>query len=128
MALSIELCFIYVDFNYFYIIYRTHIYFYVYGGTMKKTISNVEFRRSFGEVLDHVSTTKKPICITQHGIPWVVLRHPVDLQTECAEFEPALSVRLKLSAHINAVHYQRKPLVITRRSTAIACICPVANE
>jgi PHD/YefM family antitoxin component YafN of YafNO toxin-antitoxin module len=94
---------------------------------MKKTISNVEFRRSFGEVLDHVRKTKNPICITQHGVPWVMLRHPHDLQADAPDFEPALNVRLKLSEHINAVHYQQKPLVITRRSTAVACICPVEN-
>lgn len=98
------------------------------GGIMTKTISNVEFRRSFGEVLDHVRRTKKPVCVTQHGVPWVVLRHPLDLKTDQADIEPALNVRLKLSEHINAVHYQQKPLVITRRSTAIACICPVQPE
>jgi PHD/YefM family antitoxin component YafN of YafNO toxin-antitoxin module len=95
---------------------------------MKKTISNVEFRRSFGEVLDHVRKTRKPICITQHGVPWVMLRHPVDLDQGTANHEPALNVRLNLSAHINAVHYQLKPLVITRRSAAVACICPVKPE
>jgi hypothetical protein len=26
------------------------------------------------------------------------------------------------------VHYQLKPLVITRRSAAVACICPVKPE
>jgi PHD/YefM family antitoxin component YafN of YafNO toxin-antitoxin module len=95
---------------------------------MKKIISNVEFRRSFGEILDHVKKTKKPVCITQHGVPWVVLKHPLDLKNAATDYEPALNVRQKLSAHINAVHYQQKPLVITRRSTAVACICPVINE
>lgn len=95
---------------------------------MKKTISNVEFRRSFGEVLDHVRTTRKPVCITQHGLPWVVIKHPVDLNTDAVDSEPALNVRLKLSAHLNTVHYQKKPLVITRRNTAVACICPILAE
>jgi len=93
-----------------------------------KTISNLEFRRSFGEVLDQVRKTRRPICITQHGVPWVMLRHPRDLDTTVPDCEPALNVRLKLSAHLNSVHYQGKPLLITRRSAAVACLCPVESE
>jgi len=91
---------------------------------MNKTISNVEFRRSFGEILDQVRTTRQPICITQHGVPWVILRHPSEILPEGADHERALDVRYKLSEYINTVHYQRRSLVITRRNKRVACLCP----
>jgi len=91
---------------------------------MKQTISNVEFRRSFGEFLDQVRTTKKPICITQHGVPWVILRHPGAVVPEDADHERALDVRYRLSEYINSVHYQQRSLVITRRNKRVACLCP----
>lgn len=103
-------------------------FFHMKEGIVQKTISNLEFRRSFGEFLDQVRKTKRPICITQHGVPWVMLKHPRDLDSDAPESEPALHVRLKLSAHLNSVHYQHKSLVITRRSTAVACLCPVESE
>jgi prevent-host-death family protein len=92
---------------------------------MLKTITNREFRRSFGETLDQVKNTRKSICITQHGVPWVMLKPPGDVDEEGAAEEKALSVRLNLSDYLNIVHYQRNSLVITRRRHAVACLCPL---
>ena len=91
---------------------------------MPKSITNVEFRKAFGEILDTVHRSKKPITITQHGVPWVVLRHPKSVDTHDADMESALYVRIRLSEYLNSVHYQNKPLVITRRNQQMACVCP----
>lgn len=95
---------------------------------MKRTITIVEFRQAFGEVLDLVLSAKQPICITRHGEPWVLLKSPSAVKkhqlSDCAQ-KPALNVRQNLAEHMNSVHYQQRTLMITRRNTAIAYLCPI---
>lgn len=92
---------------------------------MPKTISNVDFRRNFGEILDYVERTKRPVYITHHGDPRIILRHPSDSRCDNVASEAALKVRLELADRINTVHYQQRPLMITRRNRPIACFFPV---
>ena len=93
---------------------------------MLKTVTNVEFRKSFGQVLDTVIRANTPITITRHGVPWVELRGLRGSNEEdITESESALQIRLKLSDILNEVHYRREPMLITRRNRPIACLFPI---
>lgn len=93
---------------------------------MLKTVTNVEFRRSFGELLDSVRRANDPITITRHGIPWVELRSPKGANSkDIPEQESALQVRLEMSDILNRVHYRKEPMMIMRRNRPVACLFPV---